>query len=188
MWSLFDSFQVNFVQCLLQCFTSFLCLQVLSAAKRPVVVVGSSALQREDGAAILSTVSTIAQNARTSSGVEEGWKVLNVLHRCILRLFSSGNYLINWLVFSVYLSWLSTVLILTHMESWDLMHSLYEWSTLDASCSYFAFVCVWYQSGQSGGCVGFGLQGRCGRHPKESTQSPVPAGSWCRLHHQSWSA
>ncbi|XP_026219856.1 NADH-ubiquinone oxidoreductase 75 kDa subunit, mitochondrial-like [Anabas testudineus] len=55
--------------------------QVLSAAKRPVVIVGSSALQRQDGAAILSTVSTIAQNARTSSGVEEGWKVLNVLHR-----------------------------------------------------------------------------------------------------------
>uniref|UniRef100_A0A673AY50 NADH-ubiquinone oxidoreductase 75 kDa subunit, mitochondrial n=1 Tax=Sphaeramia orbicularis TaxID=375764 RepID=A0A673AY50_9TELE len=54
--------------------------EVLSAAKRPVVVVGSSALQRDDGAAILSTVSTIAQNARTSSGVEEGWKVLNVLH------------------------------------------------------------------------------------------------------------
>lgn len=46
-----------------------------------MVVVGSSALQREDGAAILSAVSTIAQNARTSSGVEEGWKVLNVLHR-----------------------------------------------------------------------------------------------------------
>ncbi|XP_029304543.1 LOW QUALITY PROTEIN: NADH-ubiquinone oxidoreductase 75 kDa subunit, mitochondrial-like [Cottoperca gobio] len=55
--------------------------QVLSAAKRPVVLVGSSTLQREDGAAILSAVSTIAQNARTSSGVEEGWKVLNVLHR-----------------------------------------------------------------------------------------------------------
>ncbi|XP_038153316.1 NADH-ubiquinone oxidoreductase 75 kDa subunit, mitochondrial-like [Cyprinodon tularosa] len=55
--------------------------QVLAAAKRPVVVVGSSALQREDRAAILSAVSTIAQNARTSSGVEDGWKVLNVLHR-----------------------------------------------------------------------------------------------------------
>ncbi|XP_068165426.1 NADH-ubiquinone oxidoreductase 75 kDa subunit, mitochondrial-like [Antennarius striatus] len=55
--------------------------QVLSAAKHPVVVVGSSTLQREDGAAILSAVSTIAQNARTSSGVEEGWKVLNILHR-----------------------------------------------------------------------------------------------------------
>ncbi|XP_061548850.1 NADH-ubiquinone oxidoreductase 75 kDa subunit, mitochondrial [Phycodurus eques] len=55
--------------------------QVLAAAQRPVVVVGSSALQRADSAAILSSVSTIAQNARTSSGVEEGWKVLNVLHR-----------------------------------------------------------------------------------------------------------
>lgn len=55
--------------------------QVLASAKRPVVVVGSSALQREDGAAILSAVSTIAQNARASSGVEDGWKVLNVLHR-----------------------------------------------------------------------------------------------------------
>ncbi|XP_004066663.1 NADH-ubiquinone oxidoreductase 75 kDa subunit, mitochondrial [Oryzias latipes] len=55
--------------------------QVLATAKRPVVVVGSGALQREDGAAILSAVSTIAQNARTSSGVEDGWKVLNVLHR-----------------------------------------------------------------------------------------------------------
>lgn len=58
-----------------------MCPQVLSAAKRPVVVVGSSALQRDDGAGILSAVSAIAQNARTSSGVEEGWKVLNVLHR-----------------------------------------------------------------------------------------------------------
>lgn len=55
--------------------------KVLSAAKRPVVVVGSSALQREDGVAILSAISTIAQNARASSGVEDGWKVLNVLHR-----------------------------------------------------------------------------------------------------------
>ncbi|XP_005948784.1 NADH-ubiquinone oxidoreductase 75 kDa subunit, mitochondrial [Haplochromis burtoni] len=55
--------------------------KVLSAAKRPVVVVGSGALQREDGVAILSAVSTIAQNARASSGVEGSWKVLNVLHR-----------------------------------------------------------------------------------------------------------
>lgn len=51
------------------------------AAKRPVVVVGSSSLQREDGAAILSVVSTIAQNARSSGNVEEGWKVLNILQR-----------------------------------------------------------------------------------------------------------
>uniref|UniRef100_A0A671MCJ9 NADH-ubiquinone oxidoreductase 75 kDa subunit, mitochondrial n=1 Tax=Sinocyclocheilus anshuiensis TaxID=1608454 RepID=A0A671MCJ9_9TELE len=55
--------------------------KVLAQAKKPVVVVGSSALQREDGAAIFKAVSTIAQNSRASSGVEEGWKVLNVLHR-----------------------------------------------------------------------------------------------------------
>ncbi|XP_034549408.1 NADH-ubiquinone oxidoreductase 75 kDa subunit, mitochondrial-like [Notolabrus celidotus] len=55
--------------------------QVLAKSKRPVVVVGSSCLQREDGAAIMAAVSTISQNARVSSGVEETWKVLNVLHR-----------------------------------------------------------------------------------------------------------
>lgn len=55
--------------------------QVLAQAKKPIVVVGSSALQRDDGAAIFKAVSTIAQNSRAISGVEEGWKVLNVLHR-----------------------------------------------------------------------------------------------------------
>lgn len=44
-------------------------------------MVGSGCLQREDGAAIMAAVSTIAQNARVSSQVEESWKVLNVLHR-----------------------------------------------------------------------------------------------------------
>ncbi|KAG7227618.1 hypothetical protein INR49_005433 [Caranx melampygus] len=55
--------------------------KMLAEAKRPVVVIGSSCLQREDGAAIMAAVSTISQNARVSSGVEETWKVLNVLHR-----------------------------------------------------------------------------------------------------------
>ncbi|XP_024269948.1 NADH-ubiquinone oxidoreductase 75 kDa subunit, mitochondrial [Oncorhynchus tshawytscha] len=55
--------------------------KVLAKAKRPVVVLGSGSLQREDGGAIHAAVSTIAQNARVSSGVEESWKVLNVLHR-----------------------------------------------------------------------------------------------------------
>ncbi|XP_042566686.1 NADH-ubiquinone oxidoreductase 75 kDa subunit, mitochondrial-like isoform X2 [Clupea harengus] len=55
--------------------------KVLAQAKRPVVVVGSAALQREDGAGLHAAVSTIAQNARVTSGVEDNWKVLNVLHR-----------------------------------------------------------------------------------------------------------
>ncbi|XP_044158507.1 NADH-ubiquinone oxidoreductase 75 kDa subunit, mitochondrial [Bufo gargarizans] len=55
--------------------------KVLTQAKKPMIVIGSSALQRKDGAAIHAAVSTIAQNARSSSGVPENWKVLNILHR-----------------------------------------------------------------------------------------------------------
>uniref|UniRef100_A0A8C2QR70 NADH-ubiquinone oxidoreductase 75 kDa subunit, mitochondrial n=1 Tax=Capra hircus TaxID=9925 RepID=A0A8C2QR70_CAPHI len=52
--------------------------QVLQEAKKPMVVLGSSALQRNDGAAILAAVSNII---RTSSGVTGDWKVMNILHR-----------------------------------------------------------------------------------------------------------
>ncbi|XP_032880238.1 NADH-ubiquinone oxidoreductase 75 kDa subunit, mitochondrial [Amblyraja radiata] len=55
--------------------------QVLNQAKKPMVVVGSSILQRIDGAAIHAAVSTIAQNARVGSGITDNWKVLNVLQR-----------------------------------------------------------------------------------------------------------
>ncbi|XP_053554628.1 NADH-ubiquinone oxidoreductase 75 kDa subunit, mitochondrial [Bombina bombina] len=55
--------------------------KVLGQAKKPMVVVGSSILQRKDGAAIHAAVSAIALNARTSSAVGEEWKVLNILHR-----------------------------------------------------------------------------------------------------------
>lgn len=55
--------------------------KVLNQAKKPMIVVGSSALQRKDGAAIHAAVSSLAQNARSSSGVPENWKVLNILHR-----------------------------------------------------------------------------------------------------------
>uniref|UniRef100_A0A8C0VUT0 NADH-ubiquinone oxidoreductase 75 kDa subunit, mitochondrial n=1 Tax=Cyanistes caeruleus TaxID=156563 RepID=A0A8C0VUT0_CYACU len=55
--------------------------KVLDHAKKPMVVVGSAALQRGDGAAIHAAVSTIAQNARTKSGAGDDWKVMNILHR-----------------------------------------------------------------------------------------------------------
>lgn len=51
-----------------------------------MVVVGSTALQRNDGAAIHAAVSTIAQNARTKSGVGSDWKVMNILHRFAFKL------------------------------------------------------------------------------------------------------
>ncbi|NXY04729.1 NDUS1 oxidoreductase, partial [Pteruthius melanotis] len=55
--------------------------KVLDHAKKPMVVVGSTALQRSDGAAIHAAVSTIAQNARAKSGAGADWKVMNILHR-----------------------------------------------------------------------------------------------------------
>ncbi len=155
---------MNFWNFLLEFFHS--CLQVLSAAKRPVVVVGSSALQREDGAAILSAVSTIAQNARTSSGVEEGWKVLNVLHRYNLAMLVSVDSL-------------NAVKLIDVFCRFELLVIDYQ-PLIVRYCRCFLLilcVCVCEQSGQSGGCVGSGLQGWCGRHQEQSTQSPVPAGS-----------
>lgn len=53
----------------------------LNKARRPMVVVGSTSLQRKDGQAIHNAVSTIAQTARVQSGCGEEWRVLNVLHR-----------------------------------------------------------------------------------------------------------
>jgi len=53
----------------------------LEEAKRPVVIVGSECLQREDGGAIMSMVQRLAQNVRVKCGAPEDWRVLNVLHR-----------------------------------------------------------------------------------------------------------
>ncbi|CAN8219000.1 unnamed protein product [Coccothraustes coccothraustes] len=55
--------------------------KVLDNAKKPMVVVGSAALQRSDGAAILAAVSSIAQNTRARSDAAADWKVMNILHR-----------------------------------------------------------------------------------------------------------
>ena len=55
--------------------------QTLNSAKRPLIVVGSSALQRPDGAALHRTVAAIAQTVREKSGCGDDWRVLNILHR-----------------------------------------------------------------------------------------------------------
>ncbi|XP_065897520.1 NADH-ubiquinone oxidoreductase 75 kDa subunit, mitochondrial-like [Dysidea avara] len=49
-----------------------------AAAKRPMIVVGSVALQRPDGAAIHRLASRIANSSKTADG---DWRVMNVLHR-----------------------------------------------------------------------------------------------------------
>jgi len=53
----------------------------LAKAKHPVVIVGSEALQREDGGAVMRHVQQIASNLKSASGCSEDWKVVNVLHR-----------------------------------------------------------------------------------------------------------
>ncbi|EFX87607.1 hypothetical protein DAPPUDRAFT_192333 [Daphnia pulex] len=55
--------------------------KVLNGAKRPIIVVGSGALQREDGATVLQLTQRIAQNARVAANVGHDWRVLNVLQR-----------------------------------------------------------------------------------------------------------
>jgi len=55
--------------------------KVLNGAKRPIIVVGSGALQREDGATVLQLTQRIAQNARVAANVGHDWRVLNILQR-----------------------------------------------------------------------------------------------------------
>merc|ERR1719376_1975370 len=53
----------------------------LAAAKAPVVIVGSEALQREDGGAVMRLTQQIGDKLRQSSGCGHDWAVVNVLHR-----------------------------------------------------------------------------------------------------------
>lgn len=55
--------------------------KVLSAAKHPMIVLGSGALQRVDSSALLSAARRLADSVQTSSGVGADWNVFNVLHR-----------------------------------------------------------------------------------------------------------
>jgi len=53
--------------------------KALSAAKRPVVMLGSAVLQREGGAAVLNAAQQVAQGLQDKA--EGDWKVFNMLHR-----------------------------------------------------------------------------------------------------------
>ena len=51
----------------------------LAAAERPMVVVGSAALQRPDGEALHAAAAKLSHSVAGPKG--EGWRVFNVLHR-----------------------------------------------------------------------------------------------------------
>ena len=52
----------------------------LKKAKLPMIIVGANALEREDGAAILNTLKTIANNGNVIS-TESSWNGFNILHK-----------------------------------------------------------------------------------------------------------
>lgn len=55
--------------------------KTLNSAKRPLIVIGSSTLQRPDGAVLHQTVSALAQAVQAKTGCGEDWRVLNILQR-----------------------------------------------------------------------------------------------------------
>lgn len=55
--------------------------KVLAKAKRPVIVVGSYALQRSDNNALFSLATRLAEKVRKQSNCPSEWRVFNVLHR-----------------------------------------------------------------------------------------------------------
>merc|ERR1712130_652002 len=55
----------------------------LAKAKNPIVIVGSEALQREDGASVMAHVQRIASNLRQSSGCAEDWKIIRVVSEVV---------------------------------------------------------------------------------------------------------
>jgi len=53
----------------------------LAAAKNPIIIMGSDALQREDGGAVVNSVQQIGAKLRQSSGAPKSWPILNVMNR-----------------------------------------------------------------------------------------------------------
>ena len=56
-------------------------LQVLADAERPMILVGNTVLQGQEGAAVHQIVADMSLKLKKSKKVEKDWKVLNVLHR-----------------------------------------------------------------------------------------------------------
>lgn len=55
--------------------------KTLQSAKKPMIVLGSGALQRTDGFGIFNLASQISYQASVASNSGESWRVFNVLHR-----------------------------------------------------------------------------------------------------------
>ena len=57
--------------------------EILKGAERPVVIIGTGAIDRDDGAAVLAK---IAGAAKAANIVRDGWNGFNILHRAAARV------------------------------------------------------------------------------------------------------
>lgn len=53
----------------------------MQSAKRPIIIVGSAALQRPDAAVVLAKVQKFCNQLRSKGSADPNWRVLNVLQR-----------------------------------------------------------------------------------------------------------
>jgi NADH dehydrogenase (ubiquinone) Fe-S protein 1 len=53
----------------------------LAKAKKPMIVLGSVALQRSDKEALYSAVRRLADKVHSQNKISNDWRVFNVLHR-----------------------------------------------------------------------------------------------------------
>lgn len=60
-------------------------LQVLMEAKNPVIILGTNALNRADGASLHGLCATIANSLKSKGNVDSQWRILNVLHRVRMK-------------------------------------------------------------------------------------------------------
>lgn len=65
---------------------SCFCFQRLADAERPLIIVGSSILQRDDGDVIHKLVTSLCEQIRVSPGRDPEWKIYNLLHRVCFTL------------------------------------------------------------------------------------------------------
>lgn len=55
--------------------------KVLQAAKKPIIIVGSNPLNSSEGNSLLALCSSISNSLKSKGGVDQDWKVLNILHK-----------------------------------------------------------------------------------------------------------
>lgn len=55
--------------------------KILAKAKRPLIVLGSSALQRKDADSLFNLATRLSEKLRIQNGCSSNWKVFNVLQR-----------------------------------------------------------------------------------------------------------